>query len=84
MRIKLKLKYRESRTHNEGRYAPRTGHSGRKGGLAALMENDKARDLHFMDCAMKGLIEQIPQGKLAYYAKRVIDFREEKLWIVMG
>lgn len=60
MKIPLKRKYLERKQSTGGKTTPTTSHSTKKLGLAALMQNDRARDLHFTECAIAGWTEQIP------------------------
>ena len=70
MKIPLRKKYTDKKQSGGGKSAAGTSTPTKKKGLAALMENERARELHFMECATHGWWEQIPQGLRASYKKR--------------
>ena len=78
MLIPLKLKYREAKQSGQGRSQPGTNNKAPRLGFAALMNNEKARDIHFAECAVCGWYEQIPSGMRAHYQKRADEFKEKR------
>ena len=79
MKIPLKLKYREAKQSGQGKSLPGTNNKAPRVGFAALMNNEKARDIHFAECAMHGWYEQIPSGMRAHYQKRADEFKFARL-----
>lgn len=69
MKIPLKRKYTDAKSGSGGKTAAGTSTPKKKEGAAALMENERARELHFLECAINGWWEQIPTGLQAKYGK---------------
>ena len=78
MLIPLRLKYREQKQSGVGKSLAGTNNKQPKLGFAALMQNEKARDIHMSECAINGWYEQIPVGMRAHYRKRAEEFKEKR------
>lgn len=80
MKMKLKRKYTDGVQSSGGKSGTSNSTPKTSSMQKLLMNNARAIELHYSDCAIRGLFEQIPTGQRAKYRK----IREEYMDRING